>query len=592
MKIVSIYSWHNASIGYAENGVLHYVLQEEKFDNIKNSTGFPYKSLRYLAKQIDITTVDRFIMVGVPIFAHLFTEEKVNYREDLEGVKISFWEKLMYHFSGKFSGIYLALQKRKFDSLNPQNFPLLKKTLEEIVGKELQKNQIEFIEHHEAHALSPIYFYGLHNSKKPTLIMTLDGMWDDWICASVRTWKDGKLETLTTTPFIHSLGFIWSNMTRAMGMKPLEHEYKVMGLAAYTTEKYFKKTYDEVFSDLIEVDGLTWKSKIPLNRAMVFLEDKLFGRRFDNIAGALQYMTEEKVLEWVQNAVKHTGISQVAFSGGVFMNVKLNKRLQEATFLEKTYFMPSCGDESNVIGAIFGSHMRTGEDLGTIKPIETMYSGIRILKSDVLTFIEEKELAKKYEITNLGDDEKSSSHVAKLLSEHEIVAVCRWAGEWGARSLCNRAILSNASSLANFHTVNDMIKMRDFWMPFAPTILESATDEYIKDWKNISSRVGDSSYYMITAVDSTPIAQKHLAAAIHQKDKTLRPQLVNEKSNLWMYNTLTQYKNLTGMSGVMNTSLNMHGYPLVWTLEQWLFTLENSGLQHILFENILISKKT
>lgn len=100
-------------------------------------------------------------------------------------------------------------------------------------------------------------------------------------------------------------------------------------------------------------------------------------------------------------------------------------------------------------------------------------------------------------------------------------------------------------------------------MPFAPTILESATDEYIKDWKNISSRVGDSSYYMITAVDSTPIAQKHLAAAIHQKDKTLRPQLVNEKSNLWMYNTLTQYKNLTGMSGVMNTSLNMHGYPLV-----------------------------
>lgn len=67
--------------------------------------------------------------------------------------------------------------------------------------------------------------------------------------------------------------------------------------------------------------------------------------------------------------------------------------------------------------------------------------------------------------------------------------MCRGAGEWGARSLCNRAILSNASSLANFHTVNDMIKMRDFWMPFAPTMLESATNEYIKDWKNIESRV-------------------------------------------------------------------------------------------------------
>lgn len=84
--------------------------------------------------------------------------------------------------------------------------------------------------------------------------MTLDGMGDDGICASVRIWKDGKLETLATTPFVHSLGFIWSNMTRALGMKPLEHEYKVMGLAAYTTEKYFKKTYEEVFKDMIQVD--------------------------------------------------------------------------------------------------------------------------------------------------------------------------------------------------------------------------------------------------------------------------------------------------------------------------------------------------
>lgn len=211
------------------------------------------------------------------------------------------------------------------------------------------------MEHHEAHALSPVYFYGLHQQNDPILVMTLDGMGDDGICASVRIWKDGHLETLATTPFIHSLGFIWSNMTRAMGMKPLEHEYKVMGLAAYTTEKYFKKTYEEVFRNLIRVDGLTWKSGNPLNRALVFLEDKLFGRRFDNIAGALQYMTEERVIEWIENAVKHTGIRKVAFSGGVFMNVKLNKRIEEMENLEKTYFMPSCGDESNVVGAIFGA---------------------------------------------------------------------------------------------------------------------------------------------------------------------------------------------------------------------------------------------
>ena len=101
--------------------------------------------------------------------------------------------------------------------------------------------------------------------------------------------------------------------------------------------------------------------------------------------------------------------------------------------------------------------------------------------------------------------------------------------------------------------------MRDFWMPFAPTMLASAAPEYIKNWDQFSGRVSESMYYMITAVDSTSLAQKHLAAAIHQKDKTLRPQLVDDVSHPWMFATLTEYKNLTGMSGMMNTSLNIHG---------------------------------
>lgn len=100
-------------------------------------------------------------------------------------------------------------------------------------------------------------------------------------------------------------------------------------------------------------------------------------------------------------------------------------------------------------------------------------------------------------------------------------------------------------------------------MPFAPTMLEEMAAIYLKDWDAFASRVKESSYFMINAFDSTPIAQEHLRAAIHQKDKTLRPQLVNTESNAWMYKMLQEYKTLTGMGGVMNTSLNIHGYPLV-----------------------------
>lgn len=370
-------------------------------------------------------------------------------------------------------------------------------------------------------------------------------------------------------------------------MKPLEHEYKIMGLAAYTEEKYYKDVYDTIFKDLIWIDWLNWKSKIPTNRAYRYFRDKFYGIRFDNIAWALQHMTEELVLEWIQNAIKKTGIRNIATSWGVFMNVKLNKRIQEADFIDHVYFMPSCGDESNVIGGTFQALIsKSGKD---IPAINTMYSGIINSDEQVRSFVKQFD-AGKYDIQDI-DPKQSSNVIADLLAEFKIVWVVRWAWEWWARSLCNRAILANASDLKSFHTVNDMIKMRDFWMPFAPVILEEWAEKYIKDWGKLKPKSNESHQYMISAVDSTPLAQEHLRAAIHQKDKTLRPQLINETNNPWMMSVLKNFEKKTGISGMMNTSLNIHGYPLVGTLEQALFTLENSGLQYMLLGDTLIKKK-
>ena len=95
--------------------------------------------------------------------------------------------------------------------------------------------------------------------------------------------------------------------------------------------------------------------------------------------------------------------------------------------------------------------------------------------------------------------------------------------------------------------VNDMIKMRDFWMPFAPTILESSAPKYLKDWDVLGKKVYESAHYMINTFESTGLAVEHLRAAMHQKDKTLRPQLVSEKTNPWMAGMLQKYESLTGM---------------------------------------------
>jgi len=129
-------------------------------------------------------------------------------------------------------------------------------------------------------------------------------------------------------------------------------------------------------------------------------------------------------------------------------------------------------------------------------------------------------------------------------------------------------------------------------MPFAPTILFHWADKYIKNWDMLKNKIYDSSKYMILGFDSTELAQKHLRAAIHQKDKTLRPQILEEKDNPDIFNIFKLYEKKTGMGGMMNTSLNIHGYPLAGTLEQSFNTFINSGLKYIALENYLISKKT
>jgi carbamoyltransferase len=141
-------------------------------------------------------------------------------------------------------------------------------------------------------------------------------------------------------------GLYLSLTTKFMGMTPLEHEYKVMGLAPYAAtkeQKYFMKTYNKVFKDIIWIDKkdpLKFKSRFPTGRFEYWLRKRAVGERFDNLAGALQHLTEDLVSQWVLNVVKYTGNGNIYCGGGVFMNVKMNMILSELPALQALkYFL-------------------------------------------------------------------------------------------------------------------------------------------------------------------------------------------------------------------------------------------------------------
>ncbi len=583
MNVFVIYAEHNATVGFFSNGKCREIIHEEKFTNIKNYHGFPMKSIEYIRKKYKIRTFDKCICVlrkkSIPE-----VQKKVSLIERVYPTSFSnFFSTVDYYFPILFKVFYNPIRivlNFIFDTIKKEKLKnwLIKKKLIS------SKDDLIFLDHHLCHGMTPLYFYLI---KERTLVLTLDGQ-GDYYCGKIFVYENNKIKEILKMDDRASLGGLYARITSFLGMKPVEHEYKVMGLSAYVTDENYYKEILEKLKKIIKFnkEELQFWFKYRFDYGLLtFFKKQLIGYRFDNIAAAVQKLLEEYVTEWIREAIKKTGIRTIAVSGGAFMNVKLNQKILFMPEVKKVYFQPSCGDDSLSIG---GSAKVFMDNNIKLNPIKTMYLGLEYTNKEVEEFLGENNYFEKYQIKYYDDIEKM---VAEMLAEFKIVARLKGAGEWGARSLCNRAILGNASDLKTFYQVNDMIKMRDFWMPFAPTILEEWAPEYIKNWNIIKEKAYESSKYMIITFDSTKLAQEHLIAAIHQKNKTLRPQILAEEDNYDMYKLLKYYEKLTGMGGLLNTSLNLHGYPLVGTLEQSMFTFENSGLMYMALENFLICKK-
>lgn len=587
MKLLVLHPGHNATAGVFENGQCIEYHHEERFSNLKNHTGFPYRSLQFILSRHHPAS---FTKVSIPhegFMPYLFAipSQKVDYENSPTVHSLSRFRTALNLIGRPLpSRAKLALRgilRRRFFA---QANSILKQKLKDDFNL---TQEVSYHDHHTCHALTPVFFFGLNQSREKCLLITADGAGGD-SCSKIFVYdpKIGQVEKIANSFYPASLGLLYSLTTQYLGMRPGEHEYKVMGLAAYSSEDKYWSKISQNLKNLIYIDhaNLTLKSKLDMTEALPTLKKVFDEQRFDNIAAAVQDTLEARILELTQSAMDKTGIRKIAFSGGVFMNVKMNQKIAHLSSVKQVFFQPSCGDESLGIGAATQEFLNEKIDL---IPIRSMYTGISHENDEIESFLRQSSEAENLKIEQVSDIEE---RISSLLSEHKIVARFGGRGEWGARSLCNRAILANASDMRAFYAVNDMVKMRDFWMPFAPTILMDWAPRYISDWGTIRNSALESTKFMIVTVNSTALAQEHLRAAIHQKDKTLRPQIIEEKDNPEMFRILKNFEKKTGMGGIMNTSFNLHGYPLVGNLDQALRTFVNSGLRFLAMGSFLISK--
>ena len=281
---------------------------------------------------------------------------------------------------------------------------------------------------------------------------------------------------------------------------------------------------------------------------------------------------------------RHGG-TRLALGGGVFMNVKANMLVAQEDWVEQLFAFPSCGDESNAVGAAYLGYISECERRGLAAspaPFGPAYLGPAVTDGEVEAVIRERGLHGRYKV---GFHDHIEERIAELLVSDGVVARCAGRMEFGARALGNRSILANPSDHRVVGLINRMIKNRDFWMPFAPTVLAERAPDYLVNPKGLASP------YMMLAMPTRPEARDALAAALHPQDATARPQILEEAWNPEYHAVIREFERRTGVGAVLNTSFNLHGEPIVASAADAVDTFERSGLPHLAAGHFLISKK-
>jgi carbamoyltransferase len=447
-------------------------------------------------------------------------------------------------------------------------------------------SRVGFVEHHLAHLAAAYFTAPRPDAAGPVVGLTLDGA-GDGLCATVSICRGNRIERIASTGRDASIGKVYSRVTYLMGMTPWEHEYKLMGLAPYADPARAEDAAAHLHKLVgMSDDGLTFRLKTDLstNYCYRYLRSELERVRFDTVAGATQRFTEEMMTAWVRGCIAKTGIPDIVCGGGVFMNVKANMLLAEMPEVRSIYVMPSGSDESLSIGACLARFYELEPDADSrASRLTHLYLGGRDDAAVESAAVEDARRSLQLGVAQPGD---MNAAIADLLAAGEIVAVCRGAMEWGARALGNRSILSSADDVRRIDRINQMIKMRDFWMPFAPSITAEAAERYFEPIKGIDYS------FMTFAAPTRPETYADIVAGTHPKDRTIRPQVVTRAANPDYHAVIGRFERATGRGAVLNTSFNLHGEPIVATAKDAIGVMAASDIQHLALNGHLLSKRS
>lgn len=535
MKILGIsYGAHSSSISLLENGKVVFCLEEERHSRVKpyvdfynNWFRFPQMSLNELFGRIGIKWEDIDLVSSHNSF------EEIQYV--LSCVGISFED------PNKFF---------KFD-------------------------------HHECHALGAYYFSGF---EEDCLNIVLDGA---GFGASGKYYlgKNGELSLISEISGVGeegsmaSLGLFYSIVTDFLEFKRVKDEGKVVGMSSHGK---FNQNYYDLFYDLIRGEGYHTRF-ISLDQMAKTLNQNFYnligGRYWKNekqdLAYNAQLAFENRIVEIVESLHSEFPFARkLVLSGGVFANIKVNKRLNDLDWVDEVFVMPPMSDEGISVGSCIGAYRKMNSDFRPRK-IQNVFWGSSFSSDEVISqWDDRKFMVKKYVV----------SDVAKSLSEGKIIGFFQDGYEHGPRALGNRSILAHPGLNSTYKKVNDRLQRNDF-MPFAPSVLFEKAQEIFECSK--SNYTGE---FMTMLYDTKPDWIDRIPAVVHPIDKTARAQIVKFENNPKFHEVINEFYLLTGIPLLLNTSFNVHEEPIVCKPSEAFAHLETGIVDELVIGNLIFSK--
>ncbi len=433
--------------------------------------------------------------------------------------------------------------------------------LEENLAKLGLLPKLHRVEHQLAHAAAAFYTSGFEEA----LILTLD-WYGDGLAGSISLGTQAGIKRILSIEYPHSLGLFYAQVTGALGFRMSHHEGKIVGLAAFGDKD---KLSSAVRKKFMEREG-----EYRYLTAMDFAFSRKLARKYsrEDVAAAYQAVLEEVVTSLVRPYLREHRQRALVCAGGVAANVKLNQRLHEMEDVRRIFIHPAMGDDGTGAGAALYLSAINGV---RPKKLENVFLGPDHTDEQIKQALDNHGLSYQY-------FDPIEPEIARLLADNKVVA--RFCGrmEYGPRALGNRSILYPATDPKVNDWLNQRLQRTEF-MPFAPATLS----EHARQCYNNLEGAEQAAQYMTITFDCTPWMKEHSPAAVHV-DGTARPQLVAPHTNPSFYRLLCEYRKLTRLPSLVNTSFNMHEAPMICSPEDAIQTFKDGKLDYLAIGNFLV----